>query len=513
MRIFGILIGIWIAVNTSCSAQEGKPYIRELDPNSPVIIFLHGVLGDSKSTWLKGKAYWPDLLKQDNAFSGASVYVHEYKTELFGQSRSDLSINELADELKARLDGDGVMQHRQLIFITHSMGGLVVRALMLKFSDVVNKVRFIFFLSTPTTGAAIGYWASLVSSNPQFREVKIMVSTDYLANMQRDWVDRGFAITVPSYCAYEKEDTRYGFVHVLVVDQTSAAALCNKVLLPVEANHEDIAKPADRSALQYTAFRTYFKKEMLTSNINNELLISKLALVDRGYAYLTKKDYVRAIADFSEAIRLDPEYVPALKNRGAVYLNTGDYDGAIKDYNKAILLEPEYAEHFYNRGIAYLGKNDHEQAIRDFTKAIELNFYNRALALSYRGRAYLAKNDHDLGMRDLKDAMDLDPVPALKNRGAFYLDTGDYAHAIDDYKEATRLEPENGENFYNLGAAYLDKEEYDQAIAKLTEAIRLNFYDKALALYKRGYARQRKGDNCGQADMEAAIAIDPNVGK
>jgi len=125
----------------------------------------------------------------------------------------------------------------------------------------------------------------------------------------------------------------------------------------------------------------------------------------------------------------------------------------------------------------------------------------------------LAKKDINLGMRVLSEAIDLDPVPALKNRGAFYLDTGHYVQAMEDYKEATRLEPENGENFYNLGAAYLRKEDYDQAIAKFTEAIRLNFSNKALALYKRGYAKQRKGDNCGQADMEAAMAIDPNVGK
>ncbi len=507
MRTLGILIGIWIVATTSCSAKEGSRYIRESDPGSPVIIFLHGVLGDSTSTWSKGTAYWPDLLKQDDAFSGAGIYVYEYTTEVSGHARSDLNINELADELKVRLDDDGVMQHKQLIFITHSMGGLVARALLLKFDEVVNKTRFIFFLSTPTTGAAIGNWASLVSPNPQFLDLKQL--SEYLANVQRDWVDRGFVITVASYCAYEKEETRF----VLVVDQASATALCNKVLLPVQTNHEDIAKPADQTARQYAAFRTYFKKEMLASNINDELLVSKLALVDRGYANLTKKDYIRAIADFSEAIRLDPAYVPALKNRGAVYLNTGDYDGAIKDYNKAILLEPEYAEHFYNRGIAYLGNKDYGQAISDFTKAIDLNFYNKALALSSRGRAYLAKKDIDQGIKDLREAIDLDPVPALKNRGASYLDTGEYVRAIEDYKEATRLEPENGENFYNLGAAYLGKEDYDQAIAKFTEAIRLNFSNKALALYERGSARQRKGDNCGQADMEAAMAIDSNVGK
>jgi hypothetical protein len=83
MRILGILISILIAVTTSCLAQEGSDYIRDAGPDSPVIIFLHGVLGDSKATWSNGKAYWPELLTQDDAFSGTSIFVHEYKTEMF----------------------------------------------------------------------------------------------------------------------------------------------------------------------------------------------------------------------------------------------------------------------------------------------------------------------------------------------------------------------------------------------------------------------------------------------
>jgi pimeloyl-ACP methyl ester carboxylesterase len=120
-------------------------------------------LGDARSTWTNGSAYWPDLLAGDDVFAGTSIYVHEYKTTFRG---GGLSVDELAEDLKARLDADRVTQHYQLIFIAHSMGGLVARDVLLKYRDLAAKTRFIFFLATPTTGAAIANWAELVSLNP-----------------------------------------------------------------------------------------------------------------------------------------------------------------------------------------------------------------------------------------------------------------------------------------------------------------------------------------------------------
>jgi tetratricopeptide (TPR) repeat protein len=44
----------------------------------------------------------------------------------------------------------------------------------------------------------------------------------------------------------------------------------------------------------------------------------------RGYAYLRKKDYVRALDDFSEAVRLDPSYTNASQNRAVAQKRLGD---------------------------------------------------------------------------------------------------------------------------------------------------------------------------------------------
>ena len=45
---------------------------------------------------------------------------------------------------------------------------------------------------------------------------------------------------------------------------------------------------------------------------------------------------------------------------------------AIEDYSQAIRLDPQYAKAYYNRGIAYGNLGQQEIANRDFAKAKEL---------------------------------------------------------------------------------------------------------------------------------------------
>ena len=65
--------------------------------------------------------------------------------------------------------------------------------------------------------------------------------------------------------------------------------------------------------------------------------------MNRASVYIRKSQFDRAIADFDEAIRLDPADAMALFGRGFARVGRGDLDGAISDYTAGVRLDPKCA--------------------------------------------------------------------------------------------------------------------------------------------------------------------------
>ncbi len=65
-----------------------------------------------------------------------------------------------------------------------------------------------------------------------------------------------------------------------------------------------------------------------------------IAYNNRGNAYTGKGEYDRAIKDFDESIKLNPNNASAIFNRAEAYLNKGEYQRAVRDYDDAIRLKP-----------------------------------------------------------------------------------------------------------------------------------------------------------------------------
>ena len=104
---------------------------------------------------------------------------------------------------------------------------------------------------------------------------------------------------------------------------------------------------------------------------------------NRGVAKHDLGEYADAIADYDEAIRLQPDHASAYYNRGNAKYALGEYEAAITDYDEAIRLQPDYVLAYNNRGLIKYTLGEYAAAIADFDIAIELQPDN-ADAYDYR---------------------------------------------------------------------------------------------------------------------------------
>ncbi len=141
----------------------------------------------------------------------------------------------------------------------------------------------------------------------------------------------------------------------------------------------------------------------------------------RGDACVSEGQFDRAIADFDQAIRLDPRNAGAFHDRGTAHDRKGQFDRAIADYDQAIQLRPDLAVAFTDRGIVFTEMRQYDRAITDFGQAIRLD-PKYALAFSSRGIAYAFNKQFDRAIADYGQAIRLNPhdAVAFNNRGAAY---------------------------------------------------------------------------------------------
>jgi ankyrin repeat protein len=122
-----------------------------------------------------------------------------------------------------------------------------------------------------------------------------------------------------------------------------------------------------------------------------------VAYFNQGIAAGYKKMLGKAIADFTKAIQLKPDYAEAYYERGSTKFlaDVGDVRGAFADFTRAIQLKPDYAFAYSNRASARMHWKDFDGAIADYTKAIELRSDVKWLANFFdaRGRIKGLKGD------------------------------------------------------------------------------------------------------------------------
>jgi tetratricopeptide (TPR) repeat protein len=172
---------------------------------------------------------------------------------------------------------------------------------------------------------------------------------------------------------------------------------------------------------------------------------------NQGISLGQKGEFDKAIEDFDQALRLDPNFTQAYYNRGKVWGLKGEFDKDIADCDQALRLDPNFTLAYYNRGKAWGLKGEFDKAIADFDQALRLD-PNYAPAFNNRGLCWKGKDQFDKAIADFDQALRLDPNFALafNNRGLSWQGKGEFDKAIADYKQALRLDPNYAIAYNNL---------------------------------------------------------------
>jgi Tfp pilus assembly protein PilF len=94
-------------------------------------------------------------------------------------------------------------------------------------------------------------------------------------------------------------------------------------------------------------------------------------IVEQAAKKFQKEDYLGAIKDLTEAIRLDPNNAELYLVRGVSYRYSGNFEKAIEDCNQAIRISPNYADAYLLRGPISLILET-QKTKEDFEKALTL---------------------------------------------------------------------------------------------------------------------------------------------
>jgi pimeloyl-ACP methyl ester carboxylesterase len=255
-----LLISVVLTLLTACAftqpnAATSPRYAFPRISADRVIVFVHGIFGDTLTTWqnTQGQYFW-EFFRGDKVYRNTNIYVYGFPSRFFSSS---FTINEAVADLYTRLKNDDVFEHKQVLFVAHSMGGLVVEELLLRYRELASQVPLIFLISTPHEGAEITKIARYISRNPALETMLPGDKNQYLDQLDRGWrvAKSGRNFPTEIRCTYETQDT-YG---IRVVTRLSATRPCVGDSPGIDADHLTIVKPSNADSGAYIALRAVIK--------------------------------------------------------------------------------------------------------------------------------------------------------------------------------------------------------------------------------------------------------------
>jgi len=241
----------------------------------------------------------------------------------------------------------------------------------------------------------------------------------------------------------------------------------------------------------------------------------------RGYLqeYEKPENIDSAIAEFTQALKVDPNYALAYAGLGEGYwigyqqLNRGKdwLAKASANCEKALVLSPQLAEGHTCLGNVSVGTGKYEKAVEQFQRALELN-PGSDYALVQLAGAYQKLGNPQAAEAAYRKAISLRPNywGVYSGLGAFYAGQARYSEAAEMFSKVIQLAPDNYRGYSNLGGIYLLQGRYEDAISQLKRSIDLRPNPVAYSNLGTAYFALRRFAEAAETFQQGAKLDDRN---
>jgi tetratricopeptide (TPR) repeat protein len=232
---------------------------------------------------------------------------------------------------------------------------------------------------------------------------------------------------------------------------------------------------------------------------------------ERGKKYLNQDKLDEAIAEFKEAIRINPNYACAYCRLGATYSAKRELDSAIAAYEKAIEMKPGCADVHYCLGNAYKHERMLDDAIVAYREAIRLK-PDHANAHHFLGHVYFDGDMLDEAIAEWRETIELTPDDArlYKDLRSAYFKAGRLDELIEEAKRRLETDASDARVHYLLALALAEKWETEQAVESFRKAIEL---DPSYEAAHEGYIELMEDQGRGaevRAEYEGKAGAQPD---
>jgi tetratricopeptide (TPR) repeat protein len=198
----------------------------------------------------------------------------------------------------------------------------------------------------------------------------------------------------------------------------------------------------------------------------------------RGANAFNTNNYIGAIAEFSEAIKLRPTFADSYFNRGYAKMRIKDFVGAIDDFDETIAWSPLDIQAHHLRGDAHRELKHYADAETDYTIAIDLGIA-KPEAIYYKRAQVAALAKH-------------------------------YERSEKDYKYVMRFMPQLYGIYFKMGLLAYQNKRPQEAITYLTEFLKTQPTNMAVRLFRASIASDEGMQDLAIIDYSAALLKEPD---